>query len=162
MGWNYLSIPKLRTVEVWEWINNFTAHFVMDVITYSCWDNPCRRNCYWWDIIATSNSMTLPWYKIARRTFNREEIIVFCCCLVMVYVTHMFQGSILLTILSCISKLLHILFGFHSHSKKVIAIEMSHTTKQLCCGDTRKRLFVIWSAVMELLSLAMAVSPGLE
>ena len=26
------------TVEVWEWISNFITHFMMDVITYSCWD----------------------------------------------------------------------------------------------------------------------------
>ena len=29
MGSNYLSILKL---EVWEWINNFIRHFIMDVI----------------------------------------------------------------------------------------------------------------------------------
>ena len=26
------------TVEVWEWINNFIPHFIMDVITHPCWD----------------------------------------------------------------------------------------------------------------------------
>ena len=26
------------TVEVWEWISNFTPHFIMDVIGYPCWD----------------------------------------------------------------------------------------------------------------------------
>ena len=26
------------TVEVWEWISNFTPHFIMDLITYPCWD----------------------------------------------------------------------------------------------------------------------------
>ena len=26
------------TVEVWEWISNFIPHFIMDVITYPCWD----------------------------------------------------------------------------------------------------------------------------
>ena len=25
-------------VEVWEWISNFIPHFIMDVITYPCWD----------------------------------------------------------------------------------------------------------------------------
>ena len=25
------------TIEVWEWISNFTPHFIMDVITYPCW-----------------------------------------------------------------------------------------------------------------------------
>ena len=25
-------------VEVWEWISNFTPHYVMHVITYPCWD----------------------------------------------------------------------------------------------------------------------------
>ena len=27
------------TVEVWEWINNLIPHFIMDVITYPCWDS---------------------------------------------------------------------------------------------------------------------------
>ena len=26
------------TVEVWEWITNFIPHFLMDLITYPCWD----------------------------------------------------------------------------------------------------------------------------
>ena len=26
------------TDEVWEWIGDFTPHFIMDVITYPCWD----------------------------------------------------------------------------------------------------------------------------
>ena len=26
------------TVDVWEWISNFIPHFIMDVITYPCWD----------------------------------------------------------------------------------------------------------------------------
>ena len=26
------------TIKVWEWISNFIPHFVMDVITYPCWD----------------------------------------------------------------------------------------------------------------------------
>ena len=30
------------TVEVWEWISKFIAHFLMDVITYPCWGkNKC-------------------------------------------------------------------------------------------------------------------------
>ena len=27
-----------RTVDGWEWISNFTSNFIMDVITYPCWD----------------------------------------------------------------------------------------------------------------------------
>ena len=27
-----------RTVEVWEWMSNFTSRFIMDVITYLWWD----------------------------------------------------------------------------------------------------------------------------
>ena len=27
-----------RTVEVWEWINNFIRYIIMNVITYLCWD----------------------------------------------------------------------------------------------------------------------------
>ena len=26
------------TIEVWEWISNSISHFIMDVITYPCWD----------------------------------------------------------------------------------------------------------------------------
>ena len=26
------------TVEVWEWLSNFIPYFIMDVITYPCWD----------------------------------------------------------------------------------------------------------------------------
>ena len=26
------------TVEVWEWIGNFFLHFIMDTVTYPCWD----------------------------------------------------------------------------------------------------------------------------
>ena len=46
------SFPNFNgcTVEVWEWISDFTPHFIKDVITYSCWEwsesmsvkrNPC-------------------------------------------------------------------------------------------------------------------------
>ena len=35
--YNYLSIFGC-TVEVWEWISNFIQDFIMDVITYPCWD----------------------------------------------------------------------------------------------------------------------------
>ena len=28
-----------RCVEYWEWISNFIPHFIMDVITYPCWDS---------------------------------------------------------------------------------------------------------------------------
>ena len=27
------------TIEVWEWISNFFTHFIMDVITCTCWDS---------------------------------------------------------------------------------------------------------------------------
>ena len=34
------SFPNFNgyRVEVWEWIRNFFPHFIMDVITYPCWD----------------------------------------------------------------------------------------------------------------------------
>ena len=32
--WNYLSLPKLFTVEVCKWIINFILHFIMDIINY--------------------------------------------------------------------------------------------------------------------------------
>ena len=31
------------TVEVWEWISNFISHFIMDVITYRCWDDSLSK-----------------------------------------------------------------------------------------------------------------------
>ena len=33
------SVPNFNgyTVEVWEWISNFTLHFMMDVIIFPCW-----------------------------------------------------------------------------------------------------------------------------
>ena len=36
--WGEISYPNGYTVEVWEWINNFIPHFMMDVITYPCWN----------------------------------------------------------------------------------------------------------------------------
>ena len=40
--WNDITYPfpdfNGATVEVWEWISNFISHFIMDVITYPCWD----------------------------------------------------------------------------------------------------------------------------
>ena len=38
--WNWLSIPKLSRFHrwSWEWISNFTPHFIIDVIIYPCWD----------------------------------------------------------------------------------------------------------------------------
>ena len=40
MGWIYVSNHNFNgiTVEVWEWISNFIPYFMMDVITYPCWD----------------------------------------------------------------------------------------------------------------------------
>ena len=40
--WDEISYPFSNfngsTVEVWEWICNFTPHYIMDVITNPCWD----------------------------------------------------------------------------------------------------------------------------
>ena len=40
--WDEITYPFLNfngsTVEVCEWISKFTPHFVMDIITYPCWD----------------------------------------------------------------------------------------------------------------------------
>ena len=40
--WDEIVYPSTSfngcTAEVWEWIGNFTSHFTMDIITYSCWD----------------------------------------------------------------------------------------------------------------------------
>ena len=40
--WDEITYPFPNfngcTVDVWEWINNFIPHFIMDVITYLCWD----------------------------------------------------------------------------------------------------------------------------
>ena len=40
------------TVEIWEWIRNFNAHFMMGVITYPCFN----KACYWWLIVNNSTS----------------------------------------------------------------------------------------------------------
>ena len=50
--WNEVTYPfpnfKGATVEVWEWISNIIPDFIMDVITYPCWDlsksGPCYQN----------------------------------------------------------------------------------------------------------------------
>ena len=40
--WDEITYPFPNfddaTVEVWQWINDFVPHFMMDVITYPCWD----------------------------------------------------------------------------------------------------------------------------
>ena len=33
--------------EVWEWINNFIQHFIMDAIVYPYWDAN-ESNTFWW------------------------------------------------------------------------------------------------------------------
>ena len=40
MEWIVYPFPNTNSssVEVWEWINNLFLPFIMDVITYSCWD----------------------------------------------------------------------------------------------------------------------------
>ena len=40
VGWNYLSIPKLQWLHHWSlgMDKYFHPHFMMDVITYACWD----------------------------------------------------------------------------------------------------------------------------
>ena len=39
--WDEITYPfpnfNSATVEVWEWISNLIAHFMIDVITYLCW-----------------------------------------------------------------------------------------------------------------------------
>ena len=40
--WDEITYPFPNindyTVEVWEWINIFIPHFMIDIITYPCWD----------------------------------------------------------------------------------------------------------------------------
>ena len=40
--WDEITYPFLNfngtSVEVLEWINNFTSHFIMGVITYPAWN----------------------------------------------------------------------------------------------------------------------------
>ena len=40
--WDEITYPFLNfngaAVEVLEWISNYIPHFIMDVITYPCWD----------------------------------------------------------------------------------------------------------------------------
>ena len=44
MTWNDVSIPKLQRCSrcsrwsLREWISNFISHFIMEIITYPCWD----------------------------------------------------------------------------------------------------------------------------
>ena len=50
--WDEITYPfpnfNVATVEVWEWINNFIPHFIMDVITHPC--NHVSKRCHWWHI----------------------------------------------------------------------------------------------------------------
>ena len=45
--WDEITYPfpnfNSCTTEVWEQINNFISHFMMDVITYQCWDQSYRK-----------------------------------------------------------------------------------------------------------------------
>ena len=45
--WNEVTYPFANfngtTVEVWEWISNILLHFIMDVITYPCWDQKLKN-----------------------------------------------------------------------------------------------------------------------
>ena len=56
--WDEITYPFPNfngcTVEVWEWISNFTQHFTPQAITYPCWDSkstrhegpePCKISC---------------------------------------------------------------------------------------------------------------------
>ena len=40
--WDKITYPfpnlNGSTVEVWEWLSNWIPHYIMDVITYPCWD----------------------------------------------------------------------------------------------------------------------------
>ena len=37
--WIAITYPLHNCIiEVWEWLSNFIPHFIMDVITYLCWD----------------------------------------------------------------------------------------------------------------------------
>ena len=40
--WDEITYPFPNfsgcTVEVWEWISKFIPYFIMDIITYPCWD----------------------------------------------------------------------------------------------------------------------------
>ena len=49
----YSSLNSNGAVDAWEWLSNFTQHFVMDVITYPCRDKihvskmgPCTAGPY--------------------------------------------------------------------------------------------------------------------
>ena len=41
-GWDEITYSFSNVngciIEVWEWISNFIPHFIMDIITYPCWD----------------------------------------------------------------------------------------------------------------------------
>ena len=40
--WDEITYPfpnfNIEAVEVWEWISNSIPYFIVDVITYPCWD----------------------------------------------------------------------------------------------------------------------------
>ena len=55
--WNKITYPFPKfndtAVEVWEWMNNFIPHSMMDVITYPYWDClvlRALRYCYQWTL----------------------------------------------------------------------------------------------------------------
>ena len=39
------------TAEVWEWIYNFIPHFIMDIITYPCWNENSSISLKWGHLV---------------------------------------------------------------------------------------------------------------
>ena len=36
--WDEITYPLVQPLKFQEWISNYIPHFMMDVITYLCWD----------------------------------------------------------------------------------------------------------------------------
>ena len=74
--WDEITYPfpnfNGATVEVWEWISNFIPHFMMNVITYPCYDfsrliyvNKRFPRCSWWSLA--------PWILAATSLQQRQS-----------------------------------------------------------------------------------------
>ena len=65
--WDEITYPfanfNICTVEVWDWISNFFPQFIMDVLTYPCWDLSqnmlVKRRCWWKRSLSATESQIL-------------------------------------------------------------------------------------------------------
>ena len=66
------------TLQVWEWINNFMPHFIMDVISYPCWYwNILRKGTHVIiDVVYTKKGLIA---LITFITYKLANVMVWCC-----------------------------------------------------------------------------------